>query len=510
MNIKRIGRRAAVFAAAAVFLMQSFAMAAGLTSMRFHSGSEHDRVVYEFSSLPVYTTSVSADGRTLTLDLADTSYQGFQEVPAKGTRISSISYNKKGKHLIVTMKLKAGLSYQVHTLKNPTRLFVDVLPSSEVTGNTDAAQNAQVPAANTSNAENTANTSNSSSAASSSSSKTMPSAIDGDYVQQIAPGLVEHTYVYWDDYGKVSAWFLEADPARYKLVPVLAKGKIPGREAVSGIVARAGGVAGINGSYFAPNGDLIGVTKIDGQVVGTTYYTRSAFGLKKDGTPMFGKISYNGTVMVGGTTVSVGGVDCERGEDSLVIYNRAYGATTGTNEYGREYVVRNGHVTDIRQNNSPIPADGVVLSVHGTVADELAGVQVGDAVKITEDLGDDWDDADFIIGCGPRLVANGRVYMTADEEDFPADIRIGRAPRSAVGITKDGKYLLAVVDGRQSHSVGLTLTDWAKLLVKFGARDALNLDGGGSSDLVINGDVQNSPSDGQERLVGDGLVLVRK
>lgn len=69
---------------------------------------------------------------------------------------------------------------------------------------------------------------------------------------------------------------------------------------------------------------------------------------------------------------------------------------------------------------------------------------------------------------------------------------------------------MAVVDGRQSHSVGLTLTDWAKLLVKFGAQDALNLDGGGSSDLVINGEVQNSPSDGQERLVGDGLVLVKK
>ena len=69
---------------------------------------------------------------------------------------------------------------------------------------------------------------------------------------------------------------------------------------------------------------------------------------------------------------------------------------------------------------------------------------------------------------------------------------------------------MAVVDGRQSHSVGLTLTDWARLLVKFGAQDALNLDGGGSSDLVVNGEVQNSPSDGQERLVGDALVLVAK
>lgn len=491
--MNRIFRRAAVFAAAALFLGQSFAMAAGLTSMRFHSGSEHDRVVYEFTDMPVYTTAISGDGRTLTLDLADTSYKGFSAVPAKGSRIESIAYNKKGKHLIVTMKLKAGLSYQVRTLKNPTRLFIDVLPDTSAATST-AGTAASKPAVT----------------ATKGSSTGMPGTIDGDYVQEIEPGLTEHTYVYWDDYGKVSAWLLEADPARYRLVPILAKGKIPGREAVSGIVARAGGVAGINASYFAPAGDILGVTQINGQTVGTTYYTRSAFGLRKDGTPVFGKISYDGTVTMGGVSVSVAGVDCERGADSLVIYNRAYGASTGTNEYGREYVVRGGRVTDIRQNDSPIPADGVVLSVHGTVADELAGVQVGDPVSIEENLGGGWQGMDFIIGCGPRLVANGRVNVTVDEENFPADIRIGRAPRSAVGITKDGRYLLAVVDGRQSHSVGLTLTDWARLLVKFGAQDALNLDGGGSSDLVVNGEVQNSPSDGQERLVGDALVLVAK
>ncbi len=493
INMNKILRRAAVFAAAALFLGQSFAMAAGLTSMRFHSGSEHDRVVYEFTDMPVYTTAISGDGRTLTLDLADTSYKGFSAVPAKGSRIESIAYNKKGKHLIVTMKLKAGLSYQVRTLKNPTRLFIDVLPDTSAATST-AGTAASKPAVT----------------ATKGSSTGMPGTIDGDYVQEIAPGLTEHTYVYWDDYGKVSAWLLEADPARYRLVPTLAKGKIPGREAVSGIVARAGGVAGINASYFAPAGDILGVTQINGQTVGTTYYTRSAFGLRKDGTPVFGKISYDGTVTMGSVSVSMAVVNCELQADRHVIYNRSYGSSTGTNEYGREYIVRGGRVTDIRQNDSPIPADGVVISVHGTAADALAGVQVGDTVTIEENLGDGWQNMDFIIGCGPRLVENGRVHVTADEEDFPADIRIGRAPRSAVGITKDGRYLLAVVDGRQSHSVGLTLTDWAKLLVKFGAQDALNLDGGGSSDLVVNGEEQNSPADGQERRGGAGLVLVKK
>lgn len=499
--MNRFLKRAAVLAAAAVFSWQSLAFAADLTTVRFHSGSEHDRVVFDLSELPSYKESLSDDRRTLTLDFAGTKDKRPQKLPVKSSRIESISYASKGGHLIVTMRLKAGLAYDLHTLKNPVRLFVDVMPSgaaefqtktpagSDRKGQTKPAAGAGASGASTSGRAGT---------------------IDGDYIEDVAPGLTKHTYVYWDDYGKVSAWLIEADPSKYDLRLVLAKGKVPGRETVSGIAARAGGTVAVNASYFASSGDILGVTRINGQTVGTTYYTRSAFGLRADGTPLFGTVSYDGSVTMGGVTQPVGGVDCERGADSLVIYNRAYGTHTDTNEYGRDYVVRGGRVTDIRQNDAPIPQDGVVVSVHGTMADAFAGVQVGDPVTISEDFGLYWQDAVTLVGCGPRLVENGRVHVTASEEEFPSDIRVGRAPRTAVGVTKDGRYLLAVVDGRQSHSVGLTLTDWAKLLVKFGARDAINLDGGGSTDLVVNGEVQNSPSDGQERAVGDALVLVPK
>ena len=75
---------------------------------------------------------------------------------------------------------------------------------------------------------------------------------------------------------------------------------------------------------------------------------------------------------------------------------------------------------------------------------------------------------------------------------------------------KNGNYLFAVVDGRQSSSHGLTLTEWAELLKKVGAQEAMNLDGGGSSDLVVGGQVQNSPSDGTERYVGSALIVMKK
>ena len=85
-----------------------------------------------------------------------------------------------------------------------------------------------------------------------------------------------------------------------------------------------------------------------------------------------------------------------------------------------------------------------------------------------------------------------------------------REPRSAIATTTRGTYLLAVVDGRQQSSHGCTLTEWAQLLKAFGAKDALNLDGGGSSELVAGGQVLNSPSDGRERGVGSAIVVLHK
>jgi exopolysaccharide biosynthesis protein len=105
------------------------------------------------------------------------------------------------------------------------------------------------------------------------------------------------------------------------------------------------------------------------------------------------------------------------------------------------------------------------------------------------------------------LVKNGGVYLTTKIEQFPPDIASGRAPRTALGLTKDGHVLLVVVDGRQKHSVGFSLLELALFMQEAGAVDALNLDGGGSSEMVVNGKVVNKPSDGRERRVGDAFVV---
>ena len=315
----------------------------------------------------------------------------------------------------------------------------------------------------------------------------------------------------------VMAFAVIADHEKYKLRPVLARGQVPGRATVSQMNSR-NAIATINASYFGKNGTLYGNTKIDGLTAGTTEFIRSALGIRADGSTIFARQAYRGVLKFADKSIVVNGVDCERNQDTVVVYNVWQGWATGTNNFGLEIVVRGGVVTNIFRDkgNTRIPRDGFVVSAHGTAAQDFADVQVGDAMIFDEDYinvenGADFNEAVHIIGAGPTLVKNGEIYVTADAEQFPADIRVGRAPRSAVGVTKYGDYIFAVVDGRQAHSKGCTLTEWARILkFNFGAVNAINLDGGGSTELIFKGSLVNKPSDGTERPVGDGLSIVRK
>ncbi|MBQ7705504.1 MAG: phosphodiester glycosidase family protein [Selenomonadaceae bacterium] len=314
----------------------------------------------------------------------------------------------------------------------------------------------------------------------------------------------------------VMAFAIIADHEKYQLRPILAKNQIKGRATVSQMTKNLDDIAIINASYFMPSGSLIGVTKIDGEIIGVDDFYRSAIGIYDDGSTIFGRVKYIGEINFYGDKIPINGVNCERGENSLVVYNGYFGETTGTNNFGVEIVVEGGVITGIFYDagNNYIPIDGYIISAHGTAAEPFKSARVHDKIKLNQDILS--EDGNFnaiptVIGAGPRLVMDGKIFVTAAEEKFPADIRVGRAPRSAVGVTSYGDYILAVVDGRQAHSRGCTLQEWADILLnKFGAFNAINLDGGGSTELIVKDKLVNKPSDGRERMVGDALAILPK
>ncbi|MDQ3374626.1 MAG: phosphodiester glycosidase family protein, partial [Acidobacteriota bacterium] len=108
----------------------------------------------------------------------------------------------------------------------------------------------------------------------------------------------------------------------------------------------------------------------------------------------------------------------------------------------------------------------------------------------------------------PQLVKNGKIEITWEQEKSSKSFVETRHPRTAVAKLKDGKFLMITVDGRQKESVGMNLNELAALLLELGAVNAMNLDGGGSTTMFLDGKVVNKPSDKEgERKVSDAILI---
>jgi exopolysaccharide biosynthesis protein len=119
---------------------------------------------------------------------------------------------------------------------------------------------------------------------------------------------------------------------------------------------------------------------------------------------------------------------------------------------------------------------------------------------------------------GPLLMRNGRTRITQrrdgfvhpDEPSFSYGFVIKRNPRTFAGIDAKGRTVLITVDGRTADDLGLSIREAAAVARSLGLVDAINLDGGGSTTMVVHGAVISRPSDTTgERPVGDALLIGR-
>lgn len=297
---------------------------------------------------------------------------------------------------------------------------------------------------------------------------------------------------------------------RYTLKPFSGAVDKNGRGTLLKASKAVGARAAVNASYFDGDGWIVGNLKLDGEWLGMESQPRSAF-VVAGGEPMIMQdLAYQGRAFFPklGTFLNIKGINRSRIAGDVVLYTHYYGQSTKTNQWGYEIrIANNGKVTEVSKNgNMKLDKDSVVLSAHGDAAKVLERVQVGDRVRLRETLGSDAADAaELVIGAGPSLVTDGKADVRSAEENIAGDIARGRAPRTAIGVKKDGTVILLVVDGRSSSSAGMSLQELADYMVKLGAWQALNFDGGGSSEMVLDGKILNNPSDGRERAVSVGL-----
>lgn len=113
-----------------------------------------------------------------------------------------------------------------------------------------------------------------------------------------------------------------------------------------------------------------------------------------------------------------------------------------------------------------------------------------------------------ILSFGPALIENGSIVVSENDE-------VGKAmasnPRTAIGIIDDLHYILVVSDGRTNESEGLSLYELATVMSEYDVKTLYNLDGGGSSTMVFNGNIINNPTTSgrntKERSVSDIVYI---
>lgn len=297
-------------------------------------------------------------------------------------------------------------------------------------------------------------------------------------------------------------WRIRVTPAHYG---VLVRGR------PSTIASRHRAVLAVNGGFFAFDGAAVGAVLVDGEWIRLPWKGRTAIGFQEDGTARIGNMQAFARIdFSGGLQLPI------RDLNGWPDKNRVSALTLRFSPHYRlkpdqiALVVRKGKVVSKPGSGLVyIPADGFILVADGGAKQWLNKVQRGENAKMeVESPG--WEGFVSALGGGPRLLNNSQLEITALREAFRSDVRNGLGPRTALGIDSEGRYIILIVDGRQSYySSGLTLTELANTMQQLGAVDAMNLDGGGSTAMAVMGRVVNRPSDGHERRVSNVLLVTR-
>lgn len=325
-------------------------------------------------------------------------------------------------------------------------------------------------------------------------------------------------YTFWQDDMEglpIQMYILELEPdSGYDLLPFSGAVNKNGRGTLLKAAGAVGAKGAVNASYFDTSGWVIGNLKIKGEWLGMEEKPRSAFVIADKKPQVLKDLAYSGNVLLPalGVKLPVKGIDRERIAEDVVIYNHYFGPSTRTNNFGCEVRIKDGRVVEISKvGNMRLDKQSIVVSAHGRMAKILEQLQPGDRASVRQTLGNEVaDKAEIVLGAGPMLVEAGRSNVRSASEQIAGDIAYGRAPRTAIGVKKDGSVIILVADGRRATSVGMSLDELARYMIKLGAVEALNFDGGGSSEMVLNNKILNNPSDGRERAVSIGLGLFPK
>lgn len=296
-------------------------------------------------------------------------------------------------------------------------------------------------------------------------------------------------------------------------------------------------VAAINADFFEADGEIINNMISEGKYVKAVKFTDSPFNpfvntqfaITKDKKLLMEQFVFSGQLILpDGISEPINRINSKADSNSITLYNSFQGEYTPTAKVN--WFVSEISLQSIRKNydtlfcivsdsfqhggNKKIYSD-FILSANNKYAHYIEReIKTGDTLRIILQMNPNSLNINSLIGGWKRLVKNGNNLISINDslEGSLPRFTNNRHPRTGIGFSKDSSTVYFItVDGRQATSRGMTLLEFADLMIAEEIYQGLNLDGGGSTTMVINNKIVNSPSDQTgERKVGNCLVLVKK
>ena len=276
-----------------------------------------------------------------------------------------------------------------------------------------------------------------------------------------------------------------------ELAPALSgMNSLSSKQKISKIAEEENAIVAVNGTYFKPkSGVPLGTLMIDGKLYTGPIYDRVALGIFEDGFDV-ARVQLNASLKSKNYELKVDNINQPRMLSTYVlVYTPEWGKfAPKAPKYGISLRVADGVVERTSANPLDIPTNGYVISGPKKLLEPLLNEK---NIELKIKTQPEWKNVKHIISGGPYLVKHGEVYVDMTAQKLNAIG--GRNPRTAVGYTSADSFILVTVDGREGRSVGMTLMELANFMKSIGCINAINLDGGGSTVMYVNGKVVNNP-----------------
>jgi exopolysaccharide biosynthesis protein len=301
----------------------------------------------------------------------------------------------------------------------------------------------------------------------------------------------------------------------YKLQLTFGNGEVTDKKKVVEFARESGACVAMNASYFKQDvGIPIGLSIIDGKLMTGPLMNRSVFGIDKHGNCFINKVSLDGKVWIGeNEPVGIKSINQPIvSSEAAYLYNYHWGSKTPqtAEDFYWHIAVSKNKVVAVSTSPVEIPQRGYAIVIKKSLIH--SSPVVDGAIKYYYKLlPQEFCKVDYAFAGGPNLVTNGEKCVDYDCQNFTPFFASVRTARSAIGVKKDGTVILLVVDGKQKGvSEGASLYDMADLLIQLGAYNAMNLDGGSSTQIAVDGQLVNVPTNRYGAKVTDAVVIVHK